>query len=144
LNRTHDTAEIFAVKPLTSGLKNAVPANRHVFEYVPYDSNIEKAFVENLEASSNVVVYAKLPGGFKIPTPVGNYNPDWAIAFEEGSVKHVYFVAETKGGLGSLELRGKELAKIDCARKFFDKIHSPNVKYDVATTFEHLLDIVAP
>lgn len=144
LNRTHDTAEIFAVKPLTSGLKNAVPANRHVFEYVPYDSNIEKAFVENLEASSNVVVYAKLPGGFKIPTPVGNYNPDWAIAFEEGSVKHVYFVAETKGGLGSLELRGKELAKIDCARKFFDKIHSPNVKYDVATSFEHLLDIVAP
>ena len=73
-----------------------------------------------LDTSVEVVVYAKLPRGFLIPTPVGDYNPDWAIAFKEGAVKHVYFVAETKGSMSSMELRKIEETKIECARKFFD------------------------
>lgn len=140
---THDTAEIFAVKKLPEGLNNAVAAKRHVFEYVPIDSKVEGTFVQGLEASGDVIVYAKLPSGFHIPTPVGRYNPDWAIAFKDGVIKHIYFVAETKGGLGSLELRGKENTKINCAKKFFEKIDTPNVKYDVVTSYEHLLDLVS-
>ena len=81
-----------------------------------------------LDTSNEVVVYAKLPRGFFIPTPVGDYNPDWAIAFKEGTVKHVYFVAETKGSLSSLQLKGVEDAKIECARKFFAELSSKAVR----------------
>ncbi len=93
-----------------------------------------------------MVVYAKLPRGFLIPTPVGDYNPDWAIAFKEGHVKHVYFVAETKGTMSSMKLREIEKTKIACARKFFDEIERhvshDRVKYDVVTSYEQLMDIV--
>jgi len=110
------------------------------------DSKIERAFVKDLDTSAEVVVYAKLPKGFFIPTPVGNYNPDWAISFKEGVVKHVYFVAETKGSMSSMELREIEKTKIECARKFFDeinrKINPENVKYDVVNSFEKLMEIV--
>lgn len=82
---------------------------------------MERAFVSELDTSKEVVVYAKLPRGFFIPTPVGNYNPDWAIAFTEGVVKHIYFVAETKGSLSTLQLKGVENAKIECARKFLPR-----------------------
>lgn len=92
------------------------------------------------------MVYAKLPKGFYIPTPVGNYNPDWAIAFDEGAVKHVYFVAETKGSMSSMELREVEKTKIECARRFFDeinqKINPDNVKYDVVSSYSKLMEIV--
>nr|WP_239552819.1 hypothetical protein [Oceanisphaera litoralis] len=118
----------------------------HIYDYVITDSKIERDFVAELDTSTDVVVYAKLPRGFLIPTPVGDYNPDWAIAFKEGSVKHVYFIAETKGSLSTLELRGIEERKIDCARRFFDKIsgQSPgeNVKYDVVTSYSELMDVV--
>ncbi|PSJ45066.1 restriction endonuclease subunit R [Zobellella taiwanensis] len=118
----------------------------HIYDYVITDSNIERDFVAELDTNPDVVVYAKLPRGFLIPTPVGDYNPDWAIAFKEGSVKHVYFIAETKGSLSTLELRGIEERKIDCARRFFDKIsgQSPgeNVKYDVVTNYNQLMDLV--
>lgn len=94
-----------------------------------------------------MTVYAKLPRGFLIPTPVGDYNPDWAISFKEGSVKHIYFVAETKGSMSSMKLREIERIKIECARKFFDKIakriSQNHVKYDVVVSYEHLMDIVA-
>ena len=93
-----------------------------------------------------MVVYAKLPRGFLIPTPVGDYNPDWAISFKEGSVKHIYFVAETKGTMSSMKLREIENTKIACARKFFDEIGrrvtEDQVKYDVVTSYEKLMDIV--
>ncbi len=92
---------------------------RHIYDYVLTDSNIERQFVKELDTSGEVVVYAKLPRGFLIPTPVGDYNPDWAISFKEGTVKHVYFVAETKGSMSSMELREIEKTKIKCARKFF-------------------------
>jgi len=92
------------------------------------------------------VVYAKLPRGFLIPTPIGDYNPDWAISFKEGSIKHIYFVAETKGTMSTMKLRGTEERKIECARKFFDglnrKITADKVKYDVVTDYGKLMDVV--
>jgi type III restriction enzyme len=119
--------------------------NKHVYDYVVTDSKIERSFVKELDISSEVAVYAKLPRGFFIPTPVGNYNPDWAIAFTEGSVKHVYFVAETKGSLSSLQLKGVENAKIECARKFFKSLgekSAAEVRYDVVTDYVELMQLV--
>ncbi|MBK8464364.1 MAG: DEAD/DEAH box helicase family protein [Chloracidobacterium sp.] len=115
---------------------------RHVYDYVFTDSKLERAFVTDLDTSEEVVVYAKLPKGFSIPTPVGDYNPDWAISFKEGMVKHVYFVAETKGSLSSMNLRKIEQSKIDCARKFFAKITSEQVKYDVVDSYSKLIQLV--
>lgn len=119
---------------------------KHVYDYVVTNSDIERTFVEGLETSSEVVVYAKLPRGFLIPTPVGDYNPDWAISFRDGSVKHIYFVAETKGSMSSLQLREIEKTKIACARKFFREIGHhithDRVKYNVVTSYEQLLDVV--
>ena len=119
---------------------------RHIYDYVITDSGIERDFVKELDTCSEVVVYAKLPRGFLIPTPVGDYNPDWAVSFHEGSVKHVYFVAETKGSMSSMVLNEIEKTKIKCARKFFDEInrkYAPeNVKYDVVNSFGKLMEIV--
>ncbi|OPB00298.1 type III restriction-modification system endonuclease [Pseudomonas synxantha] len=120
--------------------------NRHIYDYVITDSGIERDFVKELDTCTDVVVYAKLPRGFLIPTPVGDYNPDWAISFKEGAIKHVYFVAETKGSMSSMDLRPIEATKIECARKFFDEInrkYAPeNVKYDVVNSFGKLMELV--
>ena len=97
--------------------------NHHVYDYAIADSKVERDFVNELDISAEVVVYAKLPRGFLIPTPVGDYNPDWAITFKQGSVQHIYFVAETKGSMSSMKLREIEKTKIDCARKFFDELN---------------------
>ena len=94
-----------------------------------------------MDAAEEVCVYAKLPKGFHIPTPVGNYSPDWAIAFNEGTVKHIYFVAETKGSMDSLELREIEKAKISCAKKLFEMNFS-DIKYDVVSNYSQLLNIM--
>jgi len=119
---------------------------RHIYDYALTDSNTERAFVQQLDTARDVVVYAKLPRGFHISTPVGNYNPDWAIAFKEGSVKHVYFVAETKGSMRSMELRKIEDAKIECARRFFNKINADSlpqkIEYDVVEDFGKLMELV--
>lgn len=119
---------------------------RHIYDYVITDSGIEREFVKELDTCTDVVVYAKLPRGFLIPTPVGDYNPDWAISFKEGAIKHVYFVAETKGSMSSMDLRPIEATKIECARKFFDEInrkYAPeNVKYDVVNSFGKLMELV--
>ncbi|AKJ36916.1 restriction endonuclease subunit R [Aeromonas hydrophila NJ-35] len=119
---------------------------RHIYDYVVTDSNIEREFVKELDASNDVVVYAKLPRGFLIPTPVGDYNPDWAISFKEGAVKHIYFVAETKGSISSMDLREIEKTKIKCARKFFNEMNRrfapENVKYDVVDSFGKLMEVV--
>jgi type III restriction enzyme len=126
--------------------KASAKLKRHVYDYVVTDSEIERKFADELDTASEVVVYAKLPRGFLIPTPVGDYNPDWAISFKEGSVKHIYFVAETKGTMSSMKLREIENTKIACARKFFDEIgrrvSEDRVKYDVVTSYEKLMDIV--
>lgn len=121
---------------------NACETHQHLYDHLIYDSTNERDFAQKLEASKDVSLYIKLPKGFFINTPVGNYNPDWAIAFHEGSVKHVYFVAETKGSMSTLELREIESAKIKCARKHFAAISSESVTYDVVDSYEKLLDLV--
>ncbi|HNO80231.1 MAG TPA: DEAD/DEAH box helicase family protein [Phycisphaerae bacterium] len=137
----HDIDIFTQEKPKASLLK-AFKADRHVYDYVFTESKNERRFVEELDTGTEVVVYAKLPRGFYIPTPVGNYNPDWAIAFESGKVKHVYFIAETKGSMSSMELREIEKRKIDCARKFFAKLASAQVKYDVVDSYSKLMELV--
>ena len=101
--------------------------------------------MQELDKSEEVVVYAKLPRGFLIPTPVGDYNPDWAISFKEGSVRHIYFVAETKGSMSSMDLRQIEKSKIDAPENTsmnFRQINQDNVKYDVVTDYGKLIEIV--
>lgn len=121
---------------------NAMKADKHLFDHIIYDSTNERKFAQELDVASDVAVYVKLPDGFYISTPVGHYNPDWAIAFKEGAVKHIYFVAETKGSMDTLELRGIEDAKIHCAREHFKAISGDNVVYDVVDSYQALLDKV--
>ena len=121
---------------------NAMKAQRHLYDHIIYDSANERNFAEELDTNTSVAVYVKLPDSFYIATPVGRYNPDWAIAFYEGTVKHIYFVAETKGSMSSLQLRDIEKAKIHCAREHFKAISSDNVVYDVVDSYQALLDRV--
>ena len=121
---------------------NAMKADKHLFDHIIYDSTNQRKFAQELDVASDVAVYVKLPDGFYISTPVGHYNPDWAIAFKEGAVKHIYFVAETKGSMDTLELRGIEDAKIHCAREHFKAISGDNVVYDVVDSYQALLDKV--
>lgn len=145
LEDTFDTA-IFTENQTKQDLRKAGnKLQKHIYDYAVTDSKGERAFLQELDGSAEVAVYAKLPNGFFIPTPMGNYNPDWAIAFTEGSVKHVYFVAETKGSLSSLQLREIEDSKIECARRFFATINeknSDNVTYDVVTDYSKLMELV--
>jgi type III restriction enzyme len=134
--------DIFTREKPKEDFSKAFRANRHVYDYVFTDSEIERKFVRELDSGTEVEVYAKLPKTFWIPTPVGNYNPDWAIAFMQGSVKHIYFVAETKGSLSSMDLRRIEESKIECARRFFAKITSDQVKYDVVDSYAKLMELV--
>lgn len=121
---------------------NAMKAQRHLYDHILYDSANERNFAADLDTNTSVAVYVKLPDSFYIATPVGRYNPDWAIAFYEGTVKHIYFVAETKGSLRSMELRDIEKAKIHCAREHFKAISSGNVVYDFINSYQALLDRV--
>ena len=121
---------------------NAMKAQRHLYDHIVYDSTNERNFAADLDTNTSVAVYVKLPDSFYIATPVGRYNPDWAIAFYEGAVKHIYFVAETKGSLRSMELRDIEKAKIHCAREHFKAISNGNVVYDVVDSYQALLDRV--
>ncbi|WP_248885596.1 type III restriction-modification system endonuclease [Acidithiobacillus acidisediminis] len=141
--------DIFTAGQTKQDFSNAVKTPRHhIYDFVLPDSGSkrERDFAEALEASTEVIVYAKLPRGFLIPTPVGDYNPDWAISFKEGAVKHIYFVAETKGSMSSMDLREIEETKIKCARKFFDEMNRrfapENVRYDVVDSFGRLMEIV--
>lgn len=122
--------------------KNSLPVEKSLYNYLVYDSNVEKEFGEDLDRNADVSIYVKLPKGFYINTPVGHYNPDWAIAFNEGSVKHIYFVAETKGSMKTMQLKAIEKAKIDCAKVHFKAISSDSVQYDVVDSYQSLLDKV--
>ena len=121
---------------------NAMKAKKHLYDHIVYDSTNEHDFAEELDTNKDVAVYVKLPDGFYISTPVGHYNPDWAIAFYEGKVKHIYFVAETKGSMNSMQLRLIEESKIHCAREHFKAISSGNVVYDVVDSYKSLLEKV--
>lgn len=121
---------------------NAMKTKRHLYDHLVYDSSNEQKFASELDINNDVAVYVKLPDGFYISTPVGHYNPDWAIAFYEGAVKHIYFVAETKGSMSSMQLRLIEESKIHCAREHFKTISNGEVVYDVVDSYKSLLDIV--
>ena len=127
-------------------LDRAFKAKKHIKPYVFTDGNAEKSverrFAEDLDGAEEVCVYAKLPRGFAIPTPVGNYSPDWAIAFNAGTVKHIFFIAETKGSMESLQLRPIEKAKISCAKKLFNEISTEDVVYHDVNSYEALLNIM--
>ena len=140
------STDIFTESALRGKLGvNAIESAKSLYDLVVLDSmGTEKNFAESLEHEDDVVVYTKLPRGFYINTPMGKYNPDWAVAFREGSVKHVYFIAETKGtdDLPS-DLRGSENGKIDCARRHFAAISEREVVFDVVKDYRSLYDIVA-
>ena len=121
---------------------NAMKAKKHLYDHIVYDSSNERDFATDLDTSVDVAVYVKLPDGFYISTPVGHYNPDWAIAFYEGNVKHIYFVAETKGSMQSMQLRAIEESKIHCAREHFKAISNGNVVYDVVDSYKSLMEKV--
>jgi type III restriction enzyme len=122
--------------------QNVVDAKRHLYDKLKYDSTVEKELAAELDTQDIVELYVKLPSGFYINTPMGKYNPDWAISFKEGSVKHIYFVAETKGDTSDLQLREVEKAKIECARRHFSVISSDTVKYSAVSSYSELLTLV--
>lgn len=137
------TMDIFTKPNLKGKLEvSAMQAEKHLYDHIIYDSKNERDFASELDKSEEVAVYVKLPSGFYINTPVGKYNPDWAIAFHEDKVKHIYFVAETKGDLSSMQLRKVEELKIHCAREHFSKISSDTVKYEVIDNYGTLLNEV--
>ena len=142
LDEHYDT-DIFTEPTIKGKLDvNAMKVQRHLYDHLVYDSANERKFASELDINANVAVYVKLPDSFYISTPVGRYNPDWAIAFYEGTVKHIYFVAETKGSMSSMQLRLIEDAKIHCAREHFKAISDGNVIYDVVDSYETLLNKV--
>lgn len=142
LDEHYDT-DIFTEPTIKGKLgTNAMKAQRHLYDHIVYDSTNERDFASELDTNTDVAVYVKLPDSFYISTPVGHYNPDWAIAFYEDTVKHIYFVAETKGSMSSMQLRQIEESKIHCAREHFKAISGDNVVYDVVDSYETLLNKV--
>ena len=139
-------SNIFTADKSNQSFDKAFKAQKHVQNYVFTDGTAEKSverrFAEDLDSASEVCVYAKLPKGFNIPTPLGHYSPDWAIAFNEGTVKHIYFIAETKGSMSSIDLRPIEKAKIDCARVLFNKFNTSEVLYDAVNNYQELLNMI--
>ena len=134
---------IFTINSLNATLgQTAHPLKKHIYDYLVTDSNVEKTFAGKLDISDDVCVFAKLPRKFFIPTPVGDYNPDWAIVFKDQDVKYVYFIAETKGSMSSMELREIEKAKIYCAKQHFAKLSDSRFRYDVVNNYDKLMEIV--
>lgn len=137
----HYSTEIFTEPTIKGKLGvNAMKVQKHLYDHIVFDSSNEHDFATDLDTNTDVAVYVKLPDGFYISTPVGHYNPDWAIAFYEGTVKHIYFVAETKGSMSSMQLRLIEESKIHCAREHFKAISSGEVVYDVVDSYQELLN----
>ena len=139
-------SSIFTAEKNTQPVDKAYKAKKAIQDYVFTDGyaeeSTEKRFAKDLDNAEEVCVYAKLPRGFQIPTPVGNYSPDWAIAFNKGSVKHVFFIAETKGSMDSLNLRAVEQAKINCAKKLFNEMSTSKVKYSKVSSYLELMNIM--
>lgn len=140
-NMTEDKydSDIFTVKSKMD-FDKAYEAKKHITDYVFSDSKGERNFAHDLDEASEVVVYAKLPRSFHIPTPVGNYAPDWAIAMEKDGIKHIFFIAETKGSMSSMQITKIENAKIECAEKLFNSMSSANVRYHKVTSYNDLVD----
>jgi type III restriction enzyme len=133
---------IFTINNFHGSLsENILQVKKHIYDYLKTDSKIERNFATDLE-SGEVLVYAKLPNDFKIPTPVGTYSPDWAIVFDNANFKYVYFIAETKGSMESLQMKEMESQKINYARKHFAALGHADIKYDVITTYQDLREKV--
>lgn len=132
-------SDIFTVKSKVD-FDKAYEARKHITDYVFSDSKGERNFAHDLDEASEVVVYAKLPRSFQIPTPVGNYAPDWAIAMKKDGVKHVFFIAETKGSMSSMQISKIENAKIECAEKLFNSMSTAKVKYHKVASYNDLMD----
>ena len=141
IDQTYDS-EIFTQEKHSQNINKAYSSKKSIMDYVFADSDGEKKFAEDLDAATEVCVYAKLPRSFQIPTPVGNYAPDWAIAFNKGTVKHIFFIAETKGSMDSMQLKEIEKAKIGCAEKLFNNLSTSNVRYHKVDSYQTLLDIM--
>ncbi len=144
-NRTEQTydTDIFTQEKNRQTIDKAYPAKKHILDYVFTDSKGERQFAEDLDKAEEVCVYARLPRSFQIPTPVGNYAPDWAIAFNDNAgVKHIFFIAETKGSMESMQLKGIEKAKIDCAKKLFNEVSTSKVRYHEVDSYDALLDVI--
>lgn len=145
IEEKYDSA-IFTAQKSKMDFSKAYRAKKHIQDYVFTDGtaeqSVERRFAQDLDIASEVCVYAKLPDGFDIPTPVGNYSPDWAIAFNKGTVKHIYFIAETKGSMDSMDLRTVEQAKIACAKKLFNEISTNEVRYHEVDSYQTLLNIM--
>lgn len=146
LNQEFDS-DIFSAASLKGKLGvNALESVKSLYDIVVVDSKgIEMNFAKDLELQNEVAVYTKLPGGFYINTPVGHYNPDWAIVFKEGAdIKHIYFVAETKGYSSDevTDYRETERVKIECAKRHFETISSSAVTYGVVKNYEELRNVI--
>ena len=144
-NRTENQydSDIFTKEKSRQTVDKAYEAKKHILDYVFPDSQGERDFAEDLDKADEVCVYAKLPRSFQIPTPVGNYAPDWAIAFNDNmGIKHVFFIAETKGSMDSMQLKGVEKAKIDCAKKLFNNLSTSNVRYHEVDSYQALLEVM--
>lgn len=141
--------DIFNMSRASDEYAKAFKAKHAIQDFIFTDGtakdSIERRFAEDLDAADEVVVYAKLPRGprgFYIPTPVGNYSPDWAISFKKGAVKHIFFIAETKGTMDSLQIRPIEQAKITCAKKLFNELSTSEVKYHDVDNYQNLLTVI--
>ncbi len=145
LDQKYDSA-IFTAQKINVDFSKAYRARKNVQDFVFTDGtaeqSVERRFAQDLDVATEVCVYAKLPDDFDIPTPVGNYSPDWAIAFNKGTVKHIYFIAETKGSMDSMELRPVEQAKIACAKKLFNELSTNEVRYHDVDSYQSLLNIM--
>jgi type III restriction enzyme len=134
--------ELFEQEELTGYLKNMLAeTKKSVYEQVVYDSDSEAAFSDGLEKNEAVKVYAKLPGWFSVPTPLGSYNPDWAVLIEKDGAERLYFVVETKSSLFTADLREKERAKVECGRAHFKalRVSESPAEYIVARSIEDIL-----
>ena len=142
----HKTDERFDAKTVFTNEESVLRADmhlkKHIYDFLKTDSKVEKEFAENLEQAVEVIVYAKLPKSFFISTPIANYSPDWAIVLDKEKVRHVYFIAETKGSDNLNDLRTVEQLKIHCAKEHFKEISGQEVRFDVITNYRKLLEIV--
>ena len=133
--------ELFEQKELTGYLKNMLDAKKSVYEQVVYDMGTEASFADALEKSDAIKVYAKLPGWFKVSTPLGTYNPDWAVLVEKDGTERLYLVVETKSSLFLDDLRDQEGAKIACGKAHFRAlaVRAHPARYLVARSVDEVL-----
>jgi type III restriction enzyme len=134
--------QLFETQELTGYLKSMIDANKSVHQQVIYQSDTERSFAEQLEMNEAIKVYAKLPGWFKVPTPLGPYNPDWAVLVDKDGTERLYFVVETKSSLFTDDLRDKESGKIQCGEAQFAELakhNSPAAQFLKATKLDDML-----